>query len=160
MTGIPDHMKKKMHEMRSFVDRIAEEMHEEIKKISPDEAPKILDEAKIKGFTLGKMFETVQFHISGEVTNHGTSPLSRAVTGGKDIGENTGYGPATFLSKEDVAKAAEMLSKISEKEFLTKYSSDDWAQEETENALIYFKGLACYYNEAAKAGHAMLVWGA
>jgi len=160
MAGIPDHMKKKMEEMMGAVTGIAEDMREDIKRISPENAPKILAEAKSEGFNLGKMFEIVQFHISGEISNHGTSLLSRAVTGDEDIGNDLGYGLATFLSKEDVEKIAKSFSGISEKDFLTNYSTNKWNQDTTKHALVYFKGLASYYADAEKTGHAMLVWGA
>ena len=135
-------------------------MQETIRNISPKDARRILDEAKSDGFSLYKYFENVQFHISGEITDHGTTLLSQAVTGGENIGYDMGYGPATFLCKEDVEQVAKALSKISEKEFLTKHSPDEWDETTTQYALDYFKEFVSYYNEAAKAGHAMLIWGA
>ena len=151
---------KRKREKEFDVDEVEEGMREAIRNISPKYAPKILEEAKSDGFTLYKYFENVQFHISGEITDHGTTLLSQAVTGGENIGNDVWpYGPATFLSKEDVEKVAKELLEISEQEFLTRYSPDDWDEETTQYALDYFKGFAFYYKEALKAGHAMLVWG-
>lgn len=153
----PDRLKMK----RLGKNDVNKEMRAEIRDISPKHARKILAEAESDGFTLYKYFGNVQFHISGEITDHGTTLLSQAVTGGEDIGNDVWpYGTATFLGKEDVESVAKKLSKISEHEFLTKYSPDDWDEETTQYALVYFKGFVCYYNEAAEAGHAMLVWGA
>ena len=158
--GIPNDSKRKRSEESDFLDGIIEDMREQIRNISPKNAPKILNELKSDGFSLGKYFENVQFHIAGEITDHGTTLLSQAVTGGEDIGNDGPYGSATFLNKEDVREVAKALSEISENEFLTKYSPDDWDEQTTLYALDYFKEFVPYYNEAAKAGHAMLVWGA
>jgi hypothetical protein len=160
--GPGDSNRLKMKRKKEFdvLDEIEEEMREVIRNISPKYAQRILEEAKSDGFTLYKYFENVQFHISGEITNHGTTLLSQAVTGGKDIGNDIWpYGTATFLSKEDVEMVVKELSKISEHEFLTKYPPDAWDEETTQYALDYFKGFVLYYNEASKVGHAMLVWG-
>jgi hypothetical protein len=51
-----------------------------------------------------------------------------------------------------------MLSKISDNQFLTEYSTHEWDKQSTEYALFYFKEFVPYYAEAAKSGHAMLVW--
>jgi hypothetical protein len=159
--GDPNRLKRKRKKEFDVVNEIEEAMREEIRNISPNYAQKILEEAKSDGFTLYKYFENVQFHISGEIADHGATLLSQAVTGGENIGNDVWpYGPATFLSKEDVRKVAKELSTISEHEFLTKHSPDDWDEETTQYALDYFKGFVFYYNEALKAGHAMLVWGA
>jgi Domain of unknown function (DUF1877) len=158
---MPDRSKKKKREEFGVLDQIEKDMQEQIRAISPENAPKIFDEAKSDGFSLGKYFENVQFHISGEITNHGTSLVSQAVTGGQDIGNDVWpYGSATYLSREDVNKVAKALSKISDDEFLTRYPAEDWDKKTTEYALFYFKEFVPYYNEAAKAGHAMLVWAA
>lgn len=161
IVGLPNRLKKKRLDEIELCNETVEDMREQIKNLSPKNARRILDEAKPDGFSLGKYFENVQFHISGEIADHGTSLLSRAVTGGENIGNETWpYGPATFLGMEDVEKVASRLLKISDNEFLTKYSPDDWDKQTTEYALVYFKEFVSYYTEAAKAGHAMLVWGA
>lgn len=152
--------KQERGEEFEVLDEIKEMMRDQIKEISPQFAEEILNEAELRGFTLYKYFENVQFHISGEITDHGTTLLSQAVTGGQDIGGDGPYGPPTFLGANDVERVARELSKISEHQFLTKYSPNDWDKETTEYALIYFKAFVRYYNEAAKSGHAMLVWGA
>jgi Domain of unknown function (DUF1877) len=158
-SGKPEHLKKKEPEEFDVIDAIKKDMREQIRSLSPENAPRILDEAESGGFSLGKYFQNVQFHISGETLDHGSTLLSRAVTGDKDIGEDEWpYGPPTFLSTEDVGYAAAMLSKISDNQFLTEYSPDDWDKKTTEYALFYFKEFVLYYVEAAKAGHAMLVW--
>ncbi len=159
LAGLPRHLKKKRLEEIAWEDRIDEKMRQQLRHISGKNARKILGEAKSNGFSLAKYFKNVQFHISGEITDHGTTLLSQAITGDKDIGEYVWpYGTATFLGREDVEKVAALLSEISDNEFLTKYSTDDWDKQTTEYALFYFKEFLSYYAEAAKAGHAMLVW--
>jgi hypothetical protein len=90
LADMPDHLKKERLEEFDVVDEIDEDMQEAIKDISPKNAPRILDEAKSDGFSLGKYFKEVQFHISGEITDHGTSLLSQAVTGGENVGNDAG----------------------------------------------------------------------
>jgi hypothetical protein len=161
--GDADPSKKKQSKESHVLDNLDQDMEEVIRKISPTYAPKILEEAKSTGYTLYKYFENVQFHISGEVTDHGTTLLSQAVTGIQNIGPDIWpYGAATFLRGADVEKVAKMLSKISDHQFLNKYSPAEWQwdKQTTEYALDYFKGFVSYYVEAAKIGHAMLVWGA
>lgn len=162
--GASDSLKKKRRkDSDAFLDEMDDAMKEVIRSISAKHAPKILEEAKSNGFTLYKYFENVQFHISGEITDRGTTLLSQAVTGDQNIGNDVWpYGSATFLRPEDVEKVAKMLSKISEHQFSTKYSPAEWQWDKktTQYALVYFKGFVSYYTEAAKAGHAMLVWGA
>ena len=161
MAGLPSRLKKQRLAEIDFCNEIVEEMREQIKNISPKNARRILEEAKSDGLSLGKYFENVQFHISGEIADHGTSLLSRAVTGGENVGNETWpYGPATFLGKKEVEKVAARLLKISDSEFLTQYSPGGWDKQTTEYALVYFREFVSYYAEAAKAGHAMLVWGA
>jgi hypothetical protein len=161
--GDPDPSKMKRTKESDALDGMDEDMKEVIKSISAKYAPKILEEAKSHGYTLYKYFENVQFHITGEITDHGTTLLSQAVTGGQNIGPDVWpFGAATFLCGIDVEKVAKMLSKISDHQFLTRYSPAEWQwdKQTTEYALDYFKGFVSYYAEAAKAGHAMLVWGA
>lgn len=161
LADTPGRSKKKEWEGFEVLDQIDKDMRDQIRAISPENAPKILNEAKSDGFSLGKYFQNVQFHISGETTDHGTSLLSRAVTGGKDIGNDVWpYGPATYLSRGDVSKVAKALSKISDDDFMNRHPAEDWDKKTTEYALFYFKEFVPYYNEAAKARHAMLVWAA
>jgi hypothetical protein len=155
--AIKEHMSA---EERELLKEIANDMREQIKEISPKNAEKIFAEAKSPGLSLYKYFENVQFHISGEITDHGTSLISQAVTGGENIGNDGPYGPAAFLSPEEVRDVAAMLSEISEEDFLTKYSANEWDEQTTRFALDYFKVFVAYYADAAKASHAMLVWGA
>src|SRR2546430_2350870 len=54
--GMPDHMKKQMQELMYEEAEIEEDMREEIKSMSPENALKILDEAKTRGFTLYKEY--------------------------------------------------------------------------------------------------------
>ena len=147
-------------EHRELLDEIANDMREKIKEISPKNAEKIFAEAKSPGLSLYKYFENIQFHISGEITDHGTSLISQAVTGGEDVGNDGPYGPATFLPPEEVQDVAAMLAEISEEDFLNKYSTDKWDEQTTRFALDYFKAFVAYYIDAAKVSHAMLVWGA
>jgi hypothetical protein len=161
--GDPAPFKKKRKKESDVLGDMDKDMKEVIENISAKYAPKILGEAKSCGYTLYKYFENVQFHISGEITDHGTTLLSQAVTGVQNIGLDVWpYGSATFLCGVDVEKVAKMLSKISDRQFLTKYSPAEWQwdKQTTEYALDYFKGFVSYYAKAAKAGHAMLVWGA
>jgi len=158
----PPPSKKKRTTESEVLDSINADMKEAIENISPQYAPKILGEAKSNGYTLYKYFETVQFHISGEITDPGTTLLSQAVTGIQNIGPDGPYGSATFLGSVDVENVAKMLLKISDRQFLNKYSPAEWQwdKQETDYALVYFKGFVSYYASAAKASHAMLVGGA
>jgi hypothetical protein len=161
--GDPDPSKMKRTKDSDALAGMDDDIKDMIKSISAKYAPKILEEAKSNGYTLYKYFENVQFHISGEITDRGTTLLSQAITGGQNIGpEIWPYGSATFLCGADVEKVTKLLSKISDHQFLTRFSPAEWQwdKQTTEYALDYFKGFVSYYAEAAKAGHAMLVWGA
>lgn len=160
MPGIPERIRQTMIQFSGIEDSLGRQMRDEVKRLSPGNAERILNEVKEKGFSLGKMFEVVQFHIAGEITNRGTTIVSRAVTGGDDIGDDLGYGPATFLTRESVAEAAWHLLQISDSDFLTRFAPRQWDKGVTQEALPYFKEFVSYYDEAAHASHAMLVWGA
>jgi hypothetical protein len=118
-----------------------------------------------------KAWHGIHFLLTGEAGG-GALPLRNAVLGGTKLGDvDVGYGPARFLTPDEVKKVAEALSNISEDDLRAGYDPSAleaaeiyptiWEREGDE-ALEYlmdnYVELVEFFQEAARCGDAMLLY--
>jgi hypothetical protein len=87
--------------------------------------------------------------------------------GGQEIGDNLGYGPARFLTPQQVREVAAALASISKVDLRGRFDLKAMMaaniypvrdSSELELAQDHFEPLSHYYAEAAASGNAMLLW--
>jgi hypothetical protein len=99
----------------------------------------------------------------------GEEPLKFVIMGRHEIGEDIGYGPAHYLTSEDVKAISQALSNISTEELKGKFDGNKmikadiypsiWEDEDALEYLMgYYEALVEYYKDAAIKGNAMLVY--
>jgi Domain of unknown function (DUF1877) len=120
---------------------------------------------------LDKAWYGIHFLLTGE-DGPNDAPISWAIMGGGNTltEPDLGYGPPRLLSPEQVVSVAEALSKISSNELSSRFDAAAFAEagvypniwdggtEALDYMMTCYEQLATYYNGAAKAGHAMLLW--
>lgn len=121
-----------------------------------------------KGAGLDKSWHCLHFVLAGHPTESGDSAAGMSILGGTEIpdrAQGMGYGPARYLTAEQVKAASEALQ-----QFPIEERSREFNQNQAEAAQIYcpnftpeelqhyFQVLQSYYQEAAAKGHAMLLW--
>jgi hypothetical protein len=147
--------------------------------LSPNDAraltpPKILSLLQAnpsKGSTLDidKMWHGIHFLLTGsaEPTN---APGSLAIFGGKEVGDDLGYGPARLLSPSDVKLVAQLLKDTSVEKLRARYDAKKMDQLQIYPSIWLSEGddafnelaasyrmLAAFYEKTAAAGQAMLL---
>lgn len=118
---------------------------------------------------IDKAWHGIHYLLNGTVDG-GTPPLSWAVLGATEVGEDMGYGPACMLTAEQVQAVAAALP--SEEQFTAAfdpaaleaaeiYPSMSWVKE-GEEALEYlvwhYRALIEFYRAAVARGDAAIVW--
>src|SRR5512145_2276037 len=74
---------------------------------------------------LDKAWHAIHFMLHGQ-TWEGTGPLYDAVLGGEPLGqEDVGYGPARFLTPEEVKATAVALDEVSVSDLLEKFDAQE-----------------------------------
>lgn len=115
-----------------------------------------------------KAWHGIHFLLTGEAWG-GEAPWSLAIMGGKEIGEDQGYGPARYLTPEQVITVSHALDSLPLDDFKSRFDParmtgltiypDIWEREGAE-ALEYvvshYEGLIKYYRDAASRGDAIL----
>jgi len=97
------------------------------------------------------------------------SPLGRAILGGTEIGDDMGYGPARYLSAEEVKTVAAALNGLTDDELKSRYNADEMSKlklypggwddlENIEWLLAAARDVRQYYRDAADRGFAMLLY--
>jgi hypothetical protein len=111
----------------------------------------------------------IHFLLTGEAWG-GNGPLAEAVLGGMEIGEDMGYGPALYLTPEQVKLVPRSLATVSIEQLGTRYSPDafesaqiyptgTWAaegQEALEYLLHYLRPLVDFYKSGGERGDAVM----
>lgn len=116
--------------------------------------------------SLEKSWHVLHYLLTGK-TQEAAPPLGDAILGGKEIGGDLGYGPARFLTPQQVREVATALASISTDTLKSRfdlktmiaariYACKD--KGELDLAQDYFKHLSRYYTEAAANGNAMLLY--
>ena len=118
-----------------------------------------------------KAWHGIHFLLTGEAWG-GDGPLAQAVLGGIEIGEDMGYGPARYLTPEEVRAVARSLAAISTEQLKKRYSSDALEAAEIYPTGIWeaegwgafdylvqnFEPLVHFYHEAAERGDAVILY--
>ncbi|SMC26563.1 protein of unknown function [Andreprevotia lacus DSM 23236] len=118
-----------------------------------------------------KAWHGIHFMLTG--TDYGgAEPLSLAVLGGKEIGDDVGYGPARVLEPAQVQAVAAALATISEQDFRSRFAPQAmeaadiypaiiWVrdgQEALDYVATYYVELASFYAAAAARGDGAILW--
>lgn len=128
--------------------------------VSVDEGP------SEDGLSLEKSWHVLHYLLTGEA-DEASPPLGNAILGGKEIGDDLGYGPARFLTPQQVREVAAALALISKNDLAARFDLKAMkaariypVKDESELGLAehYFEQLSRYYAGASAAGNAMLLW--
>ena len=120
---------------------------------------------------LDKAWHCIHFMLCGSYDKTET-PLSWAVLGGTEIGDDMGYGPARILEPEQVQAIANAISKIDGEAFKLRYEPKNMKKADIyladmcvcdgDEALDYllenYLELVTFYQAAAKRGDGVVAW--
>lgn len=136
--------------------------------LDPDAAP-----PADRQLDIDKAWQAIHFLLCGAAWE-GTPPLGNAVTGGRPIADvDVGYGPARYLTAEEVVETFEALDDISAPELLQRFDPEamneagvypsGWGQynttaEDQEYIAGNYAALVEFFREAAVHGDAMLIY--
>ncbi len=116
--------------------------------------------------SLDKAWHGIHFLLTGTI-EEAPPPLGDAILGGTEIGEDLGYGPARYLTPEQVREVAQALAGISTEEFARRFDLQKIRQAgvyalehdtTAEYCVSYFEKMTAYYRDAAANGNAMLLY--
>lgn len=125
------------------------------------------DEAPDGNLDIDKAWHGIHFILTGTAWE-GDGPLAMAVMGGTEIGEDVGYGPATYLTPDEVSDVAAALEPLTPEAFRARFDptamaaasiyamGDSDPGEDLGYLDGYFTELRTYYLETAAQGWAML----
>ena len=121
------------------------------------ESPSLLD--------VDKAWHGVHFLLTGS-TWEGEVPLCWVVLGGEAIGEDIGYGPARFVSVEEVRQINNAISGIDASILSTRYDPDalnkaeiypdGWGPDDAEYLTGAFEDIKTFYSSAAKKNQCVI----
>ena len=149
--------------------------------LSPDElAPLVADPSRTEALIypddeehensidVDKAWHGIHYLLTGDSWG-GEPPLANAVLGGTEIGDDFGYGPARYLTADEVHAVAVALKDITPDAFRVRYVPAELTKNEIypeiwsdpdDDAVGYlttwYETLRDYYIDAAARGHAML----
>jgi hypothetical protein len=120
---------------------------------------------------LDKAWHGIHYLLTGQAEG-GLEPHSLAVFGGEEFGPEVGYGPARFLTVEQVLSVAGVLSELSPEALGKRFNAKDmeakdiypdaiWVrdgQEALNYALEGYQQLQVFYRDAASRGEAVIQW--
>ena len=122
------------------------------------------------GIDVDKAWHGLHYLLTG-TSDGGEPPLSLAILGGEEFGEDLGMGPPRFLTPDQVREVAAALEAMSEDELRQRYDPQDmqdkqiypdiiWVRDGDE-ALDYLMGnfgpLVEFYTDAAARGDAVIL---
>lgn len=126
------------------------------------------DEEREDNIDVDKAWHGIHYLLAGDVWG-GKFPLANAVLGGTEIGDDVGYGPARYLTADEVKAVADALMEITPDVLRSKYVAsalakneiypeiwDDPADDAVGYLTSWYEILRDYYIEAAAKGNAML----
>ena len=127
-----------------------------------------VDEDELTGGTdaleLDKAWHVLHYLLSGRQAD-GPMPAATLLRGGREVGEDLGYGPARALSAQETKAFAQFLAgqttaalgariDVDAMEQLGIYCADDDSADDVDH---YFPQLQAYVGDAAKNGHGLLI---
>lgn len=125
------------------------------------------DEEHENCMDVDKAWHGIHFLLSGDPWG-GNLPLANVVLGGTEIGDDVGYGPARYITADDVRTVADAISDVTPQELAKRYDPSALKKheiypeiwDEGEGAVEYltswYQSLREYYLDAASKGNAML----
>jgi hypothetical protein len=120
---------------------------------------------------LDKAWHGLHYLLTGE-SEGGPLPLAQAIIGGIEFGPEVGYGPARFLTADEVSAVAQALAPLTPDALTQRFNPKDmedkqiypeiiWVRdgdEALEYVLQSFPGLQKFYADAAARGDAVIAW--
>jgi Domain of unknown function (DUF1877) len=114
---------------------------------------------------LDKSWHVLHYVLTGAAWD-GPLPAAALLTGGREVGEDLGYGPARVLSAKETQAFALYLGMQSEASLVKKlnvpkmrsmdiYCADDDCEEDLNH---YFPQLKSYVSDAAAKGQGLVIW--
>jgi hypothetical protein len=114
---------------------------------------------------LDKSWHVLHYLLTGSAWD-GPMPAAALLSGGREVGEDLGYGPARALNAQETKAFAQFLSTQSESQLVKKidvakmeqleiYAADQDSGEDVEH---YFPQLKSYVADAAAKGQGLLIW--
>ena len=117
-----------------------------------------------------KAWHGIHFLLTGSAWE-GSFPLGFIVAGGREIGDDLGYGPARSLTSQEVHTIDAALEPLASDELRRRFDADrmtelqvypfGWSHDpdgELEYLLEYYAELRGFVRRAAERGHALLVY--
>ncbi|MGG1554980.1 YfbM family protein [Paenibacillus ferrarius] len=127
------------------------------------------NEIESNSLDIDKAWHAIHFLLN-ESAWEGQHPFFNVILGGTKLGDDLGYGPARYLTSEEVKEVALSLSSLSENEIRNRfnpekmkesdiYPSIEWSeQDDLEYVFSYYKEVKKYYLEASENNSAMLLY--
>jgi hypothetical protein len=115
---------------------------------------------------LEKLWHVLHYLLAGSAVAT-PSPLGNSILGGREIGDDLGYGPARFLDPEQVRGIAAALEKLPWEEAARRFDPDAMLSANVylaesvglvEALEMVFGELVSFYSEAASHGNAVLLY--
>jgi hypothetical protein len=115
---------------------------------------------------LQKSWHTLHYLMTGSALPV-DSPVGRAILGGQELGPDLGYGPGRILTPEQVREVAESLNQLAKEDLVRRSNLSSMVAAEIyacrdsgdlDLAQEYLPQLQLFYDEAASAGYAMLLY--
>jgi hypothetical protein len=159
--------------MNGRIVQISQAKLEELKK-SPSRVEQVMfpevEGGSERALDLDYSWHALQYLLTGDHGPDG-SPEGDSIMGGVGIGEDLGYGAATYLTPERVREVASALDRIPRRKLKKRFSLRSMNQADVypgswedkraiKDLLKYFDALKRYYKQASEKGNAMLlcVW--
>jgi hypothetical protein len=114
---------------------------------------------------LHKSWHVLHYVFTGKQAD-GPMPAATLLRGGREVGDDLGYGPARALSPAETKAFAQFLDgqtaaglaarvDVNAMEQLGIYSADDESADDVDH---YFPQLKAYVGDAAQRGHGLVIW--
>ncbi|MDO8452452.1 MAG: YfbM family protein [bacterium] len=132
----------------------------------------IYKDKEFNSLDIDKSWNAIHWLLNGSDDSF-EGPLGRCVLGGTDIGLDVGYGPARYLTPEEVKETVTALKRVSNEELISRYNAEDmtaddvypevWGRKEEEQfnkeyILENYPLMVSYYQDAARHGNGMLIY--
>ena len=169
---LPEHLREEMlaqmkaslasEGMGEFFGEVAKKSADALERAGVD--PKEIGEA----LSIEKAWHGLHFVLAGTKWE-ATAPPGNVVAGGCEIGEDLGYGPARYLTVDEVRDASTALAAIDDEEFRKRYNREALAEAEVypggwddpselDWLLDAVRDVRAYFKKAADLGHAMMIY--
>jgi hypothetical protein len=140
----------------------------------PDEVEALLypddDSEPPNSMDLDKAWHGLHYLLTGDPTG-GERPLSLAILDGAEVGPELDYGPARYLTADEVKTVAQALAVLTPEALAQRYDPRDmeekdvypaiWAEEGDEGLeylLMFYSTLQQFYTDAAARGDVVIHW--